>query len=110
VGAWPVSKNAGLSKTVFDGEIMAIQNPISDLARSTQHDQDRSWPHEVKIEINWLHKSGRISNRSEVISADMFFGMGSFGAPLDGAALIGIIERLRREGPPKVVRKVRTKR
>jgi hypothetical protein len=110
VGAWPVSKNADLSKTVFDGEMMAIHNPISDLARSVQHEQDRSWPHEVKIEINWLHKSGRISGRSEIISADRFFGTGNHGAPLEGAALIGIIERLRREGPPKVVRKGKAKR
>jgi hypothetical protein len=109
VGAWPVSKNAGLSKTVFDREIMAIQNPISDLARSTQHDQDRSWPHEVKISVRWIDTEGRILVRSESISANQFFGEGGFGAPIEGAALIGIIERLRREGPPEVVRKGKKK-
>jgi hypothetical protein len=84
---------------------MPIDSPISDLSRSRQHEADRSWPHEVKLAIHWVDAAGRVSIRSEVISADQFFGAGSYGAPLDGAAIIGMIERLRREGPPKVVRK-----
>jgi hypothetical protein len=87
---------------------MAIQNPISDLSRSVQHESNRVWPHEVKISVKWKDDLDRIYVRSEVISADQFFGSGSYGAPLEGAALIGMIERMRREGPP--VRAVRTTR
>ncbi len=89
---------------------MAIDNPVSDLARSIQHEQDRSWPHEVKIAVHWIDPSGKISIRSEVISADMFFGTGIFGAPLQGEAIISMITRMRREGPPKIIRKAKAKR
>lgn len=83
---------------------MVIQNPISDLDRSKQHEPDRQWPHEVKISVHWMDKVGRITVRSEVISASQFFGEGSFGAPLNGDYLISMIERMRREGPPKFKR------
>jgi hypothetical protein len=83
---------------------MAIQNPISDLARSKQHEPDRIWPHEVKIAVHWQDDKGRITVRSEVISANQFFGEGSFGAPLSGDHVISMIERMRREGPPKFKR------
>ena len=89
---------------------MAIDNPVSDLARSIQHEADHSWPHEVKVSIHWCGPSGRVSIRSEAISADRFFGTNGYGAPLQGAELIGIIERLKREGPPKIIRKAKAKR
>ena len=89
---------------------MAVENPISDLARAKQHNQDQSWPHEVKISVKWKDEQDRILVRSEVISANQFFGTGSFGAPLEGNALISMIERMRREGPPKPDRKIRVKR
>jgi hypothetical protein len=40
-----------------------------------------------------------------MINADQFFGLGNYGAPIDGAALIGKIENMRREGPPVVEQK-----
>ena len=89
---------------------MAIDNPVSDLARSTQHEADHSWPHEVKVSIHWCDPSGKVSIRSESISADRFFGTGGYGAPLQGAELIGIIERMKREGPPVILRKAKAKR
>jgi hypothetical protein len=89
---------------------MAIQNPISDLARSTQHEANRTWPLEVKISVRWQDSHGRLSIRSEVISADQFFGSGQFGAPMSGDFLISFIEKMRRQGPPKVVRRTRTQR
>lgn len=83
---------------------MVIQNPISDLARSKQHESDRVWPHEVKIAVHWKDAEGRITVRSQAISADQFFGEGSFGAPLSGDWVISLIEKMRREGPPKFKR------
>lgn len=85
---------------------MAIDLPKSDLSRSIQHDADQSWPHEVKISVRWL-VNDRIVVRSEIITADQFFGLGSHGAPLEGAALVGMIERMRRAGPPNFKRKTR---
>ncbi len=89
---------------------MAIDNPVSDLARSKQMDADHSWPHKVEVSIHWCDPSGKITVRSEDISADRFFGTGGYGAPIMGAELVGIIERLKREGPPKPVRKTKAKR
>jgi hypothetical protein len=43
--------------------------------------------------------------RTELISADQVFGLGNYGAPIDGGALIGRIENMRREGPPAVEQK-----
>jgi hypothetical protein len=89
---------------------MAIDNPVSDLARSKQMDADHSWPHEVRVAVHWVDASGKISIRSEIISANQFFGEGGYGAPLDGSFLVSAIERMRREGPPKVLRKAKVKR
>ncbi len=86
---------------------MPIDIPQSDLARSVQHEQDRVWPHAVKIAVHWMDEKGRIIVRSEVISAPQFFGEGGFGAPMEGASIIALIERMRREGPPVVRRKRR---
>lgn len=83
---------------------MAIANPISDLARSTQHEQSFDWPESVKIQVMWRDKFGRPAIRSEIITSDQFFGHGNSGAPIEGAALISMIERMRRAGPPKVAR------
>lgn len=83
---------------------MAISNPVSDLARSTQHEQDFTWPESVKIQLKWLDRYDRPIVRTQEISAAEFFGHGSYGAPLSGDQLIGYIERMRRAGPPKVQR------
>lgn len=77
--------------------------PKSDLARSTQHEPDFSWPSEVRVTVIWnIH--GRAHVRSEFIDANTFFGHGGHGAPMEGSALIGMIDRLRRAGPPPVPR------
>lgn len=79
---------------------MAIDIPQPDTARSIQHEADQSWPNLVKIQLHWVDKLGRPLIRSQIISADQFFGHGSYGAPLSGDHLIGAIERMRRQGPP----------
>ena len=86
---------------------MAISNPVSDLARSKQHEQDFTWPESVKLQIKWLDRNGRPVIRSHEIQADEFFGHGNYGAPLSGDQIISYIERMRRAGPPKVIRKPR---
>lgn len=83
---------------------MPIDSPISDIGRSIQHDPSMNWPESVIIEICWRDKDGRTSVLTEIIFADQFFGHGKYGAPMEGAHLIAMIERMRRLGPPKVAR------
>jgi hypothetical protein len=85
---------------------MAIDGPISDLSRSIQHEPDTTWPYSVKVQLLWM-VNHQPHVRSIVIEADQFFGLGRYGAPLDGNALIGMIENMRKEGPPPVERKIR---
>lgn len=84
-----------------------IDLPKSDLDRSVQHDQEQAWPEVVKIQLQWKSADGRPLVRSEIISANQFFGHGIYGAPLEGAALIQMIERMRRAGPPVVTKRGR---
>ena len=79
---------------------MPIEPPRSDLARSVQHDPTDIWPESVKIQLLWTDSSGRPVVRTQVISADQFFGLKGFGAPLSGDWLISYIERMRKAGPP----------
>lgn len=83
---------------------MPIDLPQSDISRSIQHNPEESWPESVQIRVCWNDSLGRPVFRTELISADQFFGRGSHGAPLEGAYLVNLIERMRREGPPKVIR------
>ncbi len=80
--------------------------PKSDLSRFPEQKRNEDWPETVKIALHWIVE-GRTIVRAETITADQFFGKGSYGAPLDGQAIIGMIERMRREGPPKFTRKRR---
>jgi hypothetical protein len=82
-----------------------IDSPVSDTSRATMHEADRTWPHSVKIAVHWRDEFGRTTVRTEVISSEQFFGLGKFGAPLSGDHVISLIERMRRAGPPKIVRK-----
>lgn len=81
----------------------------SDLARSIQHEPDRSWPTQVKLQLIW-EVQGRPVVRSAYIDADQFFGRGQFGAPLEGTAIINMIEHMRRAGPPPFRRIARGKK
>lgn len=79
--------------------------PISDTSRAIQYDPSMDWPESVKIQLCWRGRDGRAKVATEIISADQFFGRGRYGAPMDGAHLINAIERMRRAGPPKFVRR-----
>jgi hypothetical protein len=83
---------------------MAYTPPLSDLARSRQHDPNRVWPEAVKIAVHWKDAAGRLYIKTEVISASQFFGEDGFGAPLTGDFIISLVERMRRSGPPKFKR------
>lgn len=72
---------------------------VSDTSRGIQHDPDHSYPDNVVVRLTWV-VNGRVMDRTEKIDADRFFGLGNYGAPIEGAALIGIIENMRRAGPP----------
>lgn len=73
--------------------------PVSDLARAKQHEPNQEWPETVKVQLYWW-VDGRPRIRTILISADEFFGLGEYGAPIDGSSLIGRIENMRRAGPP----------
>jgi hypothetical protein len=74
---------------------MAMHLPAGDLSRTVTHESDDTWP--TMIEIVAYYGDGRRKRKSVQISADQFFGRGSYGAPITGDQLIGIIERLRRQ-------------
>lgn len=77
---------------------MAIDKPTSDTSRGIQHEPNMDYPTSVTIQLVW-GVAGEHYYRSIDISADRFFGHGAYGAPIEGAALIGMIENARREGP-----------
>lgn len=68
-----------------------------DLARVKSVEADESWPTLIEI-VAYFGKEGRRGKRRSVeIPADRFFGTGRYGAPMSGAEVIGIVEKLRRE-------------
>lgn len=73
--------------------------PAGDLARCITHEPDDTWPTMIEIVAYW-GKDGRKGRRRSVeIPADQFFGRGGHGAPVTGDQLIGMVDRLRRQGP-----------
>jgi hypothetical protein len=91
---------------------MAIDNPTSDTSRAIHHEPNMDYPKSVTIQLVW-EVDGVQRYRTIDISSDRFFGHGQYGAPIEGAALIGMIENARREGPfipPKVNIRGKTKR
>ena len=82
---------------------MPITGPVSDSNRAINHEPDHTWPSEVKVQLIWMI-DGHPYIRTHLIDGDMFFGNGQYGAPMEGAALINHIERMRREGPPPRVK------
>src|SRR5262245_38475606 len=85
---------------------------ISDTDRAIQHNPDQSYPDSVRVEMVWT-VDGQPVKSAIWIGRDEFFGLGAYGAPIEGAALIGRIENLRRAGPPlgdvRVPRRLPTK-
>src|SRR5574343_1154749 len=73
----------------------------SDTSRAIQHDPDRRWPDRVRIELVW-YIDGAAHVQAMAITAEEFFGLNGVGAPMEGSALIGRIENLRRQGPPSL--------
>lgn len=80
---------------------MAVQMPPSDLSRAKVHDPDEGFPDSVELRVVWNGVEGP-RERTLQISADQFFGRGTFGAPMSGDWLISAVERMRREGPPEI--------
>jgi hypothetical protein len=83
---------------------LAIDAPISDTGRAIQHDPDQTWPTSVTITL-WWDVGGEMRQKSVGITAAQFFGRGAYGAPLPGDAVIGMIENMRKAGPPPAPRK-----
>ncbi len=70
-----------------------------DLSRVKTHDPSEEWPSMIEIVAYWSQGHGRRGRRRSIqIDADQFFGHGAFGAPMSGEQLIGMIERLRKQG------------
>lgn len=77
---------------------MTTHIPAGDLARAVTHDPNDEWPTMIEVVAYW-GEGRRGRRRSVQISADEFFGRGGFGAPITGDRLIGMVEKLRRDGP-----------
>lgn len=80
---------------------MSIPVNLGDLSRTTSMEPDQTWPSSIKVKLEWL-VDGLVHVRTLTIDPDAFFGLGRYGAPMDGAALIGAIENMRKQGPPPV--------
>lgn len=79
---------------------MPAEIPQGDLSRATTHEPDMSYPDSVEIRLVWFDDKAD-AVRIQKITADEFFGRGSYGAPIPAEAIVQHIERMRREGPPK---------
>ena len=74
----------------------SVNMPSGDLARCVTHEADDTWPTMIEVVAYW--GEGRKKRRSIEIPADQFFGRGAYGAPMSGEELIGMVDKLRREG------------
>ncbi len=73
---------------------------VGDLARVVTHDPNDDWPSQIEIVAYWTKGHGRRGRRRSIqIDANQFFGRGQFGAPMSGEQLIGMVEKLRKQGP-----------
>lgn len=73
--------------------------PVSDLSRARVSEPGREWPDEMRIVAQWTLPNGRRKSTQVILSRDEYFGIGSFGAPLNGERLMQKIETLRRSRP-----------
>lgn len=80
---------------------MTVHPPQGDLARCITHEPDDSYPATIEIVAYWGENGRKGKRRSIEIPADQFFGRGPYGAPMGGDQLVGLIDRLRRQGPKK---------
>ena len=78
---------------------MPIEMTPSDLSRAKTIEPNSSYPDVLEIRLVW-NKGGTARKRTLRISADQFFGRGSYGAPMPADALVQHIERLRKLGKP----------
>lgn len=77
---------------------MTIHLPQGDLARCVAHEPDDTWPTMIEVVAYWGKEGRKGKRRSIQIPADQFFGRGEYGAPVTGDQLIGMVDRLRRQG------------
>lgn len=71
-----------------------------DLSRTINHEANGDWPVAVEVVCYWdTPKKKRGRRRSVEIDADQFFGTGRYGAPMSGDQIIGMVDKLRRDGP-----------
>ena len=78
---------------------MAVEMPVSDLSRAIVSDPSRMWPDEIRIVAQWTLPSGRRKSTAVILSKEEYFGIGHFGAPMNGDALMHKIEMLRKQKP-----------
>lgn len=75
---------------------MPVSFPQGDLARVKSHESNSDWP--TSIEIVAYFGDNKRKRKAIVISADQFFGTNGHNAPMTGDQLIGMINKLRRQG------------
>lgn len=75
-----------------------VKQNYGDLSRTIVHETVEPWPQLIEIVAYFgPPDSPRKGRRKSIeIPADQFFGRGAYGAPMDGAALIRMIDSLRR--------------
>jgi hypothetical protein len=78
------------------GRMMPIQNPVSDLARVKSQEAEDAWPTLIEI-VAYFGEGRKGKTRRIEIPADQFFGRGTYGAPMSGDQLVGMINRLRKQ-------------
>lgn len=82
---------------------MTVYIPEGELARATCHEPSSEWPTMIEVVAYWgtQDQPRKGPRRSILIPADEFFGRGSYGAPITGDRMVGMIDQLRRSGPGK---------
>lgn len=78
--------------------VRTLQLPQGDLAKVKSHDPNDDWPALIEVVAYWGDAGRKGKRRSLTINADQFFGRGQFGAPMTGEQLIGMIDKLRKQG------------
>ena len=79
---------------------MPRPEPTGELARTKSIELSETWPTMFEIVAYWGSPDAPRRKRTSIeITGDQFFGHGDYGAPLNGDQLIGMIDRLRRQGP-----------